>query len=173
MLALRGEDEEEPPPFLCLALIPWGLMLGGLGISGFHILAIYALVAQHTEEVFAACGHSLWNFVLVHLLLPCVFLCMLCCTLLCMYVLLSTHTLDPTLRTSTYFAVVLGAALYYAVLVGVGAYFAQASTRDAACLKEAGLLGSVAWAYVAWDALSLAATLCLLGGLTFVEYYLP
>jgi len=167
-------DEEEPAPRLALAFVlracacVWSLCL-----VAFHAVAVWALVQANRSAVFAACGYSLWVFVLVHLLLPVAVACVACCVLLSLYVVLSGMRVSLQWHFACLFGLALVGVAYYAVLSTLGVVFTLEAMQSEACTGALGgrLLGIVGWIYVGLDSLSLLVGLGVLGALVYVQVW--
>ena len=194
MLSTILEEDEESPMmiapkeeanpgllvvgFLCLRFL---LYLWSLGLFAFHVVVVYALVTANTSAVFSVCGHSLWIFLLIHILLPLIVMCVLLVVLLLVYMLFVGLYLEIADKFHVYAVPLLMVLGGYTALCGLGVHYTQEAVQNAACngaLSEASGLGSpllatVGWVYVALDSLGLGVTLCMLGGLLYIEYVLP
>lgn len=158
-----------------------GYCIWGLGYMAFHIMVIYALVMTHTQSVTDACGVSLWVFLLVHLLLPVVLLCLLCCAVLYVYMLAANLMLDAKQIPFYYWVVAVGAFVYFATLCGVGAHLTDQASRNEACktavvsathMMHPPLLTTLGWVYVGLDGASLLLSVGLMVALGYVQYFL-
>ena len=57
---------------VCLICLRFLLYLWSLRLFAFHVVVVNAL---DTAKSGAVCGYSLWIFILVHILLPLIFMC--------------------------------------------------------------------------------------------------
>ena len=162
--------------FTCLRI---GACLWGLGYLALQGLVVYVLVLSHTQLVLDACGESLWIFLLVHLILPVVLLCMFVCALLCIYMLTVNLMIDAKQFITYYFVVVLLAFIYFVVLCGLGAHFTSRASSNESCraalISTTGspLLSTLGWVYVALDGANLLLSMGLMVALGYVHYFLP
>jgi hypothetical protein len=144
-----------------------------LCLLAFHVVAVWALVEANRSAVFEACGHSLWVFVLVHLLLPVAVACVACCVLLSLYVVLSGLRVSLQWHFAWLFGATLVGVVYYAVLTTLGVAFTLEAMRSEGCRVALGgpLLGIVGWIYVGLDSLSLLVGVGVLGALAYVQVW--
>ena len=154
-----------------------------LGTLAFHILVIYALVTANAhQDIFTACGKSLWIFLLVHLLLPlAVMLVMLLCLLWghtshC----ISNLVLNDAVLLRLYIGPLLCTVMGYVLLCGLGIYFTMNATNNVACreamlsssrLLDSPLLSIIGWVYVVFDILGSITGIGCICVVLFIDGY--
>ncbi len=136
---------------------------------GFIILVIHALVVSNTSSVMTACGHSIWNYIVVRLCLSFIETAVLVISNFSPIVIIRMATIKGFhIHSLQFYSCTL--CIIHIIFIGLGAFYTSDAMKYEYCnsnmtsvsFTQGPLLGIVGYAYVSLDTIIIVASIFVL-----------